>query len=70
MAASFGMLDYIEGSVIAAVIILNIVIGFIQDFRAEKTMQSLNSLSAPIATVLRNNGRIERPSIWKPTRLF
>lgn len=54
MCASYGMLDYIEGSVIAAVIILNIVIGFVQDYRAEKTMQSLNSLSAPIATVLRN----------------
>lgn len=56
MCASYGMLDYIEGSVIAAVICLNIVIGFVQDFRAEKTMQSLNSLSAPIATVIRDNG--------------
>lgn len=59
MAASFGMLDFIEGSVIAAVILLNIVIGFVQDYRAEQTMQSLNSLSAPIATVLRNS-RIEK----------
>lgn len=60
MAASYGMLDFIEGSVITAVIILNIVIGFAQDYRAEKTMQSLHSLSAPIATVVRNNGRIEK----------
>ncbi|KAI5811811.1 hypothetical protein BZA77DRAFT_287228 [Pyronema omphalodes] len=60
MAASFGMLDYIEGSVIAAVIVLNIVIGFVQDYRAEKTMQSLHSLSAPIATVIRDNGKIEK----------
>lgn len=59
MAASYGMLDYIEGSVIAAVICLNIVIGFVQDYRAEKTMQSLHSLSAPIATVIRNGGKIE-----------
>ncbi|CAZ84660.1 unnamed protein product [Tuber melanosporum] len=60
MAASYGMLDFIEGSVISAVILLNIVIGFAQDYRAEKTMQSLHSLSAPIATVVRNNGRIEK----------
>jgi len=60
MAASFGMLDYVEGSVIAAVICLNIVIGFIQDYRAEKTMQSLHSLSAPTATVVRNQGKIEK----------
>ncbi|KAA8903969.1 hypothetical protein FN846DRAFT_779834 [Sphaerosporella brunnea] len=60
MAASYGMLDFIEGSVIAAVICLNIVIGFVQDYRAEKTMQSLNSLSAPIATVIRNHGKIDK----------
>jgi Na+-exporting ATPase len=60
MAASYGMLDFIEGSVIAAVICLNIVIGFVQDFRAEKTMQSLNSLSAPIATVIRDHGKIDK----------
>ncbi|CUS09847.1 unnamed protein product [Tuber aestivum] len=60
MAASYGMLDFIEGSVISAVILLNIAIGFAQDYRAEKTMQSLHSLSAPIATVVRNNGRIEK----------
>ncbi|TGZ79043.1 sodium transport ATPase [Ascodesmis nigricans] len=59
MAASFGMLDYIEGSVIAAVICLNIVIGFVQDYRAEKTMQSLHSLSAPVATVIRD-GKVEK----------
>lgn len=60
MAASFGMHDFIEGSVIAAVIALNIVIGFVQDYRAEMTMQSLHSLSAPEATVVRNQGKIEK----------
>lgn len=59
MALSFGIEDFVEGGVITAVIVLNIVIGFVQDFRAEKTMQSLLDLSAPTATVIRNNGRIE-----------
>ena len=58
MVASYSMLDYIEGSVIAAVIGLNIVIGFVQDYRAEKTMQSLHSLSAPEATVVRDAGKV------------
>lgn len=31
-----------------------------QDYRAEKTMQSLHSLSAPVASVIRNNSKIER----------
>ncbi|KAK9458864.1 uncharacterized protein V1516DRAFT_629715 [Lipomyces oligophaga] len=54
MSLSYGTRDWIEGGVITAVIALNIGIGFIQDYNAEKTMKSLLSLSAPIATVLRD----------------
>ena len=54
MAVSFGISSYIEGGVIAAVIILNIVVGFFQEFNAEKTMDSLRSLSSPTAVVIRN----------------
>ncbi|KAJ5357424.1 hypothetical protein N7541_004582 [Penicillium brevicompactum] len=57
MALSFGIDDYIEGGVITAVIVLNIVVGFIQDYRAEKTIMSLHRLSAPICRVIRD-GRI------------
>ncbi len=53
MAVSFGIGSYIEGGVITAVIILNIVVGFFQEFNAEKTMDSLRSLSSPTATVVR-----------------
>ncbi|KAK2753479.1 hypothetical protein FQN54_007869 [Arachnomyces sp. PD_36] len=58
MALSFGIDDYIEGAVITAVILLNIVVGFVQDYRAEQTILSLQALSAPISKVLRD-GRIE-----------
>jgi magnesium-transporting ATPase (P-type) len=54
MAISFGIKDYIEGSVIAAVISLNIVVGFTQDWRAEQQIQALKALSAPLAKVIRN----------------
>ncbi|KAJ5154321.1 ATPase P-type K/Mg/Cd/Cu/Zn/Na/Ca/Na/H-transporter [Penicillium coprophilum] len=57
MALSFGIDDYIEGGVITAVIVLNIVVGFIQDYRAEKTIMSLHRLSAPICKAIRE-GRI------------
>ncbi|KAI4934434.1 hypothetical protein J4E85_002291 [Alternaria conjuncta] len=53
MAISFGIDDYIEGGVITAVILLNIVVGFWQDYRAEKTIESLKKLTAPEATVTR-----------------
>ncbi|CAG8107440.1 unnamed protein product [Penicillium olsonii] len=54
MALSFGIDDYIEGGVITAVIVLNIVVGFVQDYRAEKTIMSLHRLSAPVCRVIRD----------------
>ncbi|KAK7208198.1 putative sarcoplasmic/endoplasmic reticulum calcium ATPase [Myxozyma melibiosi] len=54
MALSYGVNDYVEGGVITAVIILNIVVGVVQEYRAEQTIDSLKSLSSPTATVLRD----------------
>ncbi|KAI2793242.1 Calcium-transporting ATPase 3 [Penicillium oxalicum] len=54
MALSFGIDDYIEGGVITAVILLNIVVGFFQDYRAEKTIMSLQRLSAPVCNAIRD----------------
>ena len=55
MVLSYGVTDYIDGAVISAVIILNVVIGFYQEFQAEKKMDSLRSLSSLSATVLRES---------------
>ncbi|KAF1984191.1 potassium/sodium efflux P-type ATPase [Aulographum hederae CBS 113979] len=54
MALSYGVQDFIEGGVITAVILLNVFIGFYQEFNAEKKMDSLRALSSPSANVLRN----------------
>lgn len=43
MALSYGVTDFIEGGVITAVIVLNVVIGFYQEFQAEKKMVSFPS---------------------------
>ena len=53
---SYATLDYIEGGVISAVIILNIVVGFFQDYRAEQTIQSLRAMAAPLCKVIRDGG--------------
>ncbi|KAH8847166.1 hypothetical protein MCOR27_009935 [Pyricularia oryzae] len=58
MILSFAIDDYIEGGVITAVIVLNIVVGLVQDYKAEQTIQSLYALSAPTCKVVRN-GQIE-----------
>ncbi|KAI1177044.1 hypothetical protein F4777DRAFT_587460 [Nemania sp. FL0916] len=54
MALSFAIHDYAEGGVITAVIVLNIAVGLIQDYRAEKTIQGLQALSAPCCKVIRS----------------
>ncbi|CBF85251.1 Na(+)-exporting P-type ATPase enaB [Aspergillus nidulans FGSC A4] len=62
MAVSFGIQSWIEGGVISAVIILNIVVGFFQEYAAEKTMESLHSLSSPTGTVSRGGETFSVPS--------
>ncbi|KAL4865262.1 hypothetical protein BDV12DRAFT_174880 [Aspergillus spectabilis] len=62
MAVSFGIQSWIEGGVIAAVIVLNIVVGFFQEYAAEKTMESLHSLSSPTGTVSRDGQTFSVPS--------
>lgn len=71
LALSFGVQDFTEGGVIAGeftqvftrislilclgVITLNTVIGFVQEYKAEKTMESLRNLSSPTALVVRDD---------------
>lgn len=59
MGLSFGINDYIEGGVITAVILLNIVVGFVQDYKAEKTIESLKKLTAPESIVLRGGDLVK-----------
>ncbi|KAK5122327.1 hypothetical protein LTR85_004238 [Meristemomyces frigidus] len=58
MAVSFGIQSWIEGGVIAAVIFVNVAVGFVQEYKAEKTMDSLRSLSSPTATAVRDGEMI------------
>ena len=62
MAVSFGIKSWIEGGVVCAIIVLNIVVGFFQEFQAEKTMDSLRSLSSPTANVVRDGSTINIPT--------
>lgn len=63
MAVSFGIQSWIEGGVIAAVIFINIAVGFVQEFQAAKTMDSLRSLSSPTANAVRNKQNISVPTV-------
>ena len=62
MVVSFIFESWIEAGVVAAVILLNVVVGFFQEYSAEKTMDSLRSLSSPTANVVRNSEAMVIPS--------
>ncbi|MCX7711118.1 MAG: cation-translocating P-type ATPase [Clostridia bacterium] len=59
---SLFMKDIKSAVVILSVTILNAILGTVQHVKAEKSLESLKSLSSPTARVLRNGNKIEIPS--------
>ena len=62
LGVSLGIGSYIEGAVVGAVVALNIIVGFLQEYSAEKTMESLRGLSSPSANVVRGGHARQIPS--------
>jgi potassium/sodium efflux P-type ATPase len=54
--------EYIDTGVIAAVLILNAVIGYFQEAKAEKSMRALQGMVVPRAKVMREGEEKEMPS--------
>ncbi|EME48512.1 hypothetical protein DOTSEDRAFT_57843 [Dothistroma septosporum NZE10] len=63
MVVSFAIQSWIEGGVVAGVIFINITVGFYQEFQAERTMDSLRSLSSPTAQAVRDGQSNSIPTV-------
>ncbi len=51
--------DYLDGIVILTIVIINAVIGFVQEYRAEQAMEALKELARPDAKV-RRDGKVQK----------
>jgi Ca2+-transporting ATPase len=52
----------IESVVIAVIVLFAVVLGFIQEYRAERALEALKQMAAPTATVLRDGREVKIPS--------
>lgn len=51
---SFYLQEYVDGSIIGSILVLNALLGFFQEYKAEKAIEALQKMASPKAKVLRN----------------
>ena len=54
--------EWLDAGIIMVIVLVNAVLGFVQNYRAEKTMQALRDMAAPKANVIRDGEESSVPS--------
>ena len=57
-----GEIDYIDSIIIIAIVVLNAIMGVLQEAKAEKSIESLKKMTPQMSKVIRNGKEIEVPS--------
>jgi len=61
-AISFLIGEILDASTIAAIVVLNSIVGLVQEYRSEKAMEAMKKLTTPKTRVLRNGGEAIIPA--------
>jgi Ca2+-transporting ATPase len=54
--------EWLDAAVIMVIVVLNAILGFFQEYKAERTLQALKKLASPDATVIRDGCEKDIPS--------
>jgi len=55
--------EWVDALAIVAIIILNAILGFIQEYRAEKSLLALKKMASPFSRIIRGGERASLPSV-------
>lgn len=62
MGVSAFLGEYSDAVTVMIIVLMNGVLGFVQEYKTEKSLEALNELSAPMATVIRDGVQVSIPS--------